>query len=657
MYIQPLNLFNRIKPRFEPINTTQNVSFTALDIDKVEINETQKPKELTSLDFETAIKYSGTHCPCCGGKMLSKEDFIDIICSVHKIKSAKDLVKIIRNNQEYIPEIYRQILTDIDNTPNLEKITANKLVFELCKNAYNEKKQAVTDAKTYLRYIAENSPENKREKALEIVESIKDNENYSNYKRKINYFASYLNFSQTEYHMIRSDLLKNFLLKDMYFHMFLMKNNSNVPQTEISKMFLASLFRNSLATVQDISSYSNYKLNPNNRVITCTSCSNNQGKNVFWPNKDPDELKKFMAQYLKDIAQLIGEEKIEYNKYYLKNFCNAVQKLSRGKIAFSDEDAAFYHNIITMLARHEEFLPIKQTKVDVPCADCGNIMLPHDVRETIKKEMNTCQTPQDYVQILKKYHKYIGKYSRSITEIFIKLAESSPELTNEEFVEKYKQKVYKHCQNSVEEALQKFLDKRSYYVAINELEKVRLMDDIYENITDYYRSGEFSDFKYTNLYNECINRVNYGNRPFNIGIFELLKDLKTIDYKYLMAYKFEKLPNNPKDDLYAIIYSLFNMDLATADHLVAHSKGGSRDIYNLIGLCKGCNHMKGVKNVTIWFDHHKSVRYNLPKQLQVIDAMAYRKELPDYQDWAKHIAQLMFEFTDGYFDIREDFED
>ena len=68
--------------------------------------------------------------------------------------------------------------------------------------------------------------------------------------------------------------------------------------------------------------------------------------------------------------------------------------------------------------------------------------------------------------------------------------------------------------------------------------------------------------------------------------------------------------------------------MATADHLVPLSSGGKASKDNLIGLCKSCNSIvKSRKNVHSWYVQNYNVRYNLLKQMKVIDNMANSDEI------------------------------
>ena len=84
-------------------------------------------------------------------------------------------------------------------------------------------------------------------------------------------------------------------------------------------------------------------------------------------------------------------------------------------------------------------------------------------------------------------------------------------------------------------------------------------------------------------------------------------------------------------------------------------KGGEGDKYNLIGLCKSCNRTKSKKNVYNWYLENKHLEPNLKKQLRIVDKMAKSGQIEGYDDWAKTIAQKVYEQTYGKLDLREDF--
>jgi len=49
-----------------------------------------------------------------------------------------------------------------------------------------------------------------------------------------------------------------------------------------------------------------------------------------------------------------------------------------------------------------------------------------------------------------------------------------------------------------------------------------------------------------------------------------------------------------------LVWSGNGSNLATIDHIVPKSRGGTRRLTNLLIVCQGCNHERGNKKLSIW---------------------------------------------------------
>ena len=76
-----------------------------------------------------------------------------------------------------------------------------------------------------------------------------------------------------------------------------------------------------------------------------------------------------------------GPENFENNKSYIHYLVNFLERISKQNISFDSREVGSLLKVGRIASRHQEFVPIVQTKVDVPCAGCGSTMLPHDIKE------------------------------------------------------------------------------------------------------------------------------------------------------------------------------------------------------------------------------------------------------------------------------------
>ncbi len=336
--------------------------------------------------------------------------------------------------------------------------------------------------------------------------------------------------------------------------------------------------------------------------------------------------------------------------------CFGSNVLSQDKFYFSEEDVLRLINVRWMASIHDNFEPISQVKVDIPCAECGAVMLPHAIRHEINDDLFLCSTPYDYAQVLKKYDKYVGSYAKQLEEIFLNIVENEPSIPKEEFVKLFRMKVGRACSTGAYRALNKFYAEREYCEKNRSPEELALFDLIYNRVKGFMNSGAFDDFSISDLYSSCFFDIDFRDVTFNKTLCVFVDDLRRIAYKYSLIRFFENRDINDKDEVHSIVFNMFKSNVATADHLVAASKGGENSKENLVGLCKGCNNLKNKKSVASWYTQNFLVRVNFLKQLQVIDEMAKSGMLPGYENWARDVARRIYTLTYGRFDLRSNFE-
>ncbi len=604
--------------------------------------------------LEQAQGHSGIHCPNCGVTMLSKHDYDCIVKKAMDVTNAEQLVNIIRNNKKFIPPRFSYILEDIDNLQSLEQMSIPQFRDAMREISNYKKRQVTNDVRDYLRVYAQNFDAEKRKKALKNVDKIQSKQIYQVQKDLVVNFVKDLNLNPEETNLVFAHTLKPLFDANGYCLLFNYSKIMKIPQDYYGVFIVQRLFSSSISQITPISKYPVHKNLSNNNVLICQNCYQSQSKNVFWRTNNYAELKDNIKAYLTDISYLMGTGKMETSRDYLKAFSSISSKLSKQQIVFTPSEIKGIQNMQRAVNRHELFIPIEQTQVDIPCAECGSVMLPHTKRKEIEKELKKCSTPYEYSQVLEKNMKYVGKNYRVLANIFLDIVKDNPKISNEKFVKEFLKIEAHYSDKAVENALRTFLSNRSY-VADNYSSKcLEIYDTFATRLLEYVLHGKFKDYDVFALYKTCLKDLDMKNYPVK-PIYILMRNLKTISYKHLCAKFDNKYDFNDKDPIYTILFHLFKYNVATADHLTPEVKGGEGDKYNLIGLCKSCNRTKSKKNVLNWYIENKHLAQNLKKQLIVVDDMAKSGKVEGYDDWAKTIAQKVYEQTYGELDLREDF--
>ena len=616
------------------------------------------------VNLENGLNISGIHCPSCGVKMLSPDDYEKLIARAGKIKRVDELVELLNDYKRYIPTYMRGIIKDTLS----EKDYSDLGVFEFHKlkgyQAYNKRRNRIKESKNFLKEYSKNFPLEKQKIIEKTIENINTNDNYKTYKDKIITLSNDLNLDRNEKAYLSNKILRNVATSELYYNIFYLghpnelgvSSLSELPAGYIAQSLIKNIFLNVTSHISYVDKHPSYIDNPNNSILLCRSCNvQNKEKMMFWKTYSLPYAKDNIKMYLGDIAKLMGQGEIDKSDDYIRYVCYVSDVASGHKVHFDNQEILGLRSVLFLSGRHDAFEPIEQSKVDIPCACCGSIMLPHSVRLEIEDDMKKCSTPLEYAQVIKKYEKYIGKYTKDSARIFLEIIEKNPNISEEQFLQKFKKKMDNYLSVGTRLAIDKYMNKRSYYASNASKDILEMFDITAKRVKDYVNSGKFKDYEYTKMYQECFGDL-YISNTGQKALYVLCTDLKEVAYKYGLIKEIET-DSLDKDKIYSIVFKLFKFDVATADHLVAASKEGHKSSDNLIGLCKGCNSIvKANKSVHSWFSQNYYVRFNLRKQLHTINNMAKEGLIDGYDDWAKNMADKMYELTGHKYDIRDEFK-
>ena len=628
---------------------------SVLPSDRVDISFGSKDyTNVKPINLEQANNISGIHCPGCGIKMLSQNEFDNLMKRAENIHSTEEFVELLKEYRKFIPTNMRKILSNTDNPEEYKNKSIKEYCIEHRSEAFIRKRERIHRAKDYLIEYAKNIEEDKRNDFLEKVQELTSKDSYYEYKNKILYLTENYNIPQKEQHSLKKRALKDVATSSNYFIIFSIKNFNEISDNDVAKILVRRIFSHSVSNEVPMHKYSEYIDHPHNKVLLCKNCMSNSSKYIFWKSDTNPKLKDNIFKYLSDLAKLMGENKIENNKGYINTFCHVTNLVSSGKINFNDADLAHLYNLHRLVKRHEEFAPIVQTKVDIPCAQCGSVMLPHAIRSNIEEELSDCCCPKEYAQVLEKYYKYIGNYSKDFAEEFLKIINNNTEISNEEFIQIFQRKADKILRYDIAEAMKKYSEAKDYIYKNRSEKDIETYNKVNIIVNDYLKKGGLEDYNYIKFFKKCFSDLDLRYTPKNIIV--LISDIHRVCYKASLVAINNSYNIDDNDALYTILFNLFKSDVATADHLIALMKGGDCSKDNLIGLCKGCNSLKSNKSVKSWYTQDIDVRKNFLPQLMVIDKMAKKGEITGFDDWAKHISQTMYEKTDKAFDLRKYFD-
>lgn len=614
-----------------------------------------------SLDLSPAAHSHGIHCPACGVEMLPEEEFDKLVEKSKSVYTTKALVSLIKAHKHSIPANMQKILAHTDSEKDLSK-SIHEFFAEHAIEAKYEKQHAFQNSKDYLVDISQTFPSALKNDVDNIVESVTEDETYQSYRGKI----IDLILSPDIENFVKDDIMHRSLAEvratSSYNAVFNIPDSETLAPNELATQIVTNLFKYSVMKPAKIQTSDKYINNKNNDIFLCSRCERSKKKNMYMDFNCLDNIeltKDNIKMYLLDISRLMGNGVLEYNPYYINNFCFVSNKLSKGVLTYDKTEIDRLKKAALIISRHDSFAPIEQDSIIIPCACCGSGMLPHSKRREIRLDLMDANKPIQYANVLKKYEDYVGMYTRDLVDDIYELVEEKPQISNHEFAKIIAKKADIRSGEQTKEVVA-FFDKHKNFLlrSLGNKQKQYLID-FDKRLKDYLAQGGFDDYNYTNLFNALIGNTNlpFDSTVATKPIYVLLEDLKRVAYMNSLAKINEYSDQIDKDPAYTIVYNIFKADVATGDHFIAAYNGGEGDKENLIGLCKACNFLKGRKSAATWFSQNHTVRQNFHKQLLVVDQMSQDGLIEGYEGWAKRRAEQLYELSNGLYDKRDLFED
>lgn len=598
-----------------------------------------------------AMDSSEVHCPVCNVKMLSEKDYNLLVDRAGEVNSTLEFMNLLREYKDYIPQNMREILNSPDDIP------LNDLLIMNGRNACHKHEDNIKEAVDFFTDYAKNLPSEKRELVLKTMETIKPRESNFHFREKMIPLILSLGITNEENYKISKNIFPKISLSNDFWSVFKIKDSDKLPVNELSKELIRRIFKNSTLTKRNITVLKGTEENNNNEILLCNGCNRRSSAKTFLPlgALENDSLKDSLRTYIQDISFISGSNNRETNIPYIKMLCNFISNISQQKIKFENHEIHDMKSVNYSAARHEIFAPINQTKVDLNCADCGTVMMPHEVKTLLLKDLANASELKDYSAIIHKYEKYIGPYSHFIADTFLEIAQKNPDLSEDDFIELLQKKVDKYSLNEVKKTLYLFRRERSYILENKSLEDLNKVDKIFKRMCNYVKSGQFDDFQYTKMFDAVFYDIDINNNSLT-PVYTACSNFRKIGYINALAKPNYYDTLHDKNKFHTIVFNIFKPDFATADHLLPRSKNGSYTKENLIGLCKACNSVnKGQKHTLSWLNKSPRVKYNLTTQLIAVDGMSKRGEIEGYEGWAKSIADTMYVLTKGKYDVRDKF--
>lgn len=613
-----------------------------------------------SVDLTPALEIGDITCPACGVTTLSETKYNILVDEASKIDEPADLVKFFKNNIDNVPHHMRDtLLKNSDIFLKEENLTIFDYFANSKQNAFGKRYDSLIEIKNFLFDYSKTLEDGELKSEVEkVFNEINTTGGHQEFKDIFFPLVNRPDFDKDVKDYLVLNLYRELRANSLNFGVYNIPDFKTLPPSQLAKLWTAKIFSNSLIKHNKVHSYNlNHEIT-NNSVLECNSCMRKAHPKVFMDFRtveSPEVAKFFIQSYLANIAKLMGEGKITSNNLYFNNFTFYVNKLSKGAIEFSQADINRLLSLRTISLRREEFAPIEQSAVDIPCACCGSTLLPHSRRLDIQLKLIQAENLSDYVKVLEDNDKYIGTFAKDFKDIFISIYKENPNISQEDFLKEFSVRAEDSLQQGVYQALFNFNEGIKYIENNGTEEQLATVNLVQNRLSNYISSGFFDNYNYSNLLRTVFFGIDLDSPNCTKVIYMLLNDLKTVAYRSSLIMPNDKYDNADKNPVFTLLFNMFKSNVATGDLLVAAKKGGRASKDNQVGLCKGCNNLKSNKSVEAWYTQVLSVRKNFRTQLHVINEMAKEGLLHGYDDWAKGIAETMYEQTRGRYDLRDEF--
>lgn len=603
----------------------------------------------------------GVHCPCCGIKMLNKNELNEILKQAETIETREDFLKILNDNYDSISNNLKSTVKFFNKVlESKPDITTTELI-AMSKTGANKNIENVLNSQIeYLEECTNSDISNKDKQLLqECIDKLLEMQNswqrgncIPNHKEILR--STVLEMESPEKYKIYTKLKSSY--GKAYEKRSVLSNlDANGKSQEYN--VIANIFEHSLPHLdkinKNIESDSLY-----NKILLCNTCSRNKDKTIMKMVTEPDEthLKNYNL-YLEDIASKVINNEIDINPNYVLQLHARMKRISKGSLHI--EDAPSIHNIRkqNFLRRNKDVEFDLTEKEGIPCVGCGKDTITHKQKIQLFEQISNSSTKLELVQILKDNENIIRNRYKSIVNDFISFVEENPDITDEELIEKLKDASSKRIKKRLVKStkyVQNIIDYKPLTIHDRKLAKeyIKTVNEKFLTNPD----GEiFCWYDFDKLLNLTINEMEYKGKKFLFNNIKYnIKDAFSAEHT---IYPINAVVERYNSSVKVIVQNIIKESVATKDHVIAKFKAGSDENKNIVVLCKSCNQFKGSMGFYNWLMRNKNAENYFPKYFSVISEKIKNGEIePEYKEYLKELQMHLYEISQGKFDVEYSYD-
>lgn len=606
-------------------------------------------------EFDNELKkLNGVRCARCNQKMLSEEKYNSLLESISQVKNGKELEKILTENKQYLNDNNSIILKDLQNINSeypdadiktvLQKIyeDAPKIYADTCRNNINL--ITLVTEKLFM------SDKNKNEylKAVDALKIHKDFQPYELYKFNEIMTATLRNTDYPRKEKLYRKVMLHQSRAYNYYKNISTKHLSDTRPDKGLRTLGKALFRRSVSELRNVANYQDIN-DPANKILICRDCDNKTQTNsrYYKTSDNPAVLKDNLTQYLQDINGAINNNELHTNSSYINSLIKNIQNISNKKISLNGNDWSF-------LEYKKNFTDLPFENIEgLPCPKCNAIMLTHEQREKIFKQINESSSIKELSDIIKQHKENFPPMTKILAENFRDNFIRDPYITEtlmKRKISAYVKKLCHHEINTFIRAASKKLGDPSY----SETEKNKLaklantLKDYDKNTQLFYNSTRLKDILLTAMEIKDEDRFRLSERAE-----ELMAKIEILQGPVYHSKQISEKENYSWSKVFT--ERIFRKSVFTKDHFIARNNGGTDDLNNKIGLHRECNQLKGRQSPSTWLRKNPEIEDYMANYLRKINEYSINGEINDCENYAKDIANKIFYLCGGRDKLRKEF--
>ena len=608
-------------------DSTNTTILPAFYYQPVSFSGKEEKKEALVNDLK-ALK--NLHCPYCGTKMFSSDEFQAAQDNVEKITTVNDLFKYLDKYEEYINPRFKNIVAEVKRAGYANYSRTPDDVLTVCKTNMQQKTEAVYKSMLVnLDDIINNGNLDEHDKT--ILSDFRDEAaTINDYVPKrvgiYREFSKTLKNSVSEMYSREKNQIYQRLNSPVR-DAFVDENLFSQPygeETSLTKIFLRNLLRYSRSDIHNVSEKAPDGID--NIMLSCKHCYVT-GKGLH--SKDLKRQNYYNHIYELCGAALAGD--LHENRSYPILLQNNVIKNYNNRFVPDNFQPDLRALLKTTGIKPPKYVTFPLT--DVPgicCASCGQKTITHDQKAKIFTEINDAETMPDLLGVLHKYHDVIKpKYNILIQEFENNLHRHSFD-TESNMVKLLKVFVYKNLQDTLTENMRKVEDiTDNYNLQPSESAAVRKFISKANAISlNMNPDTVFPLDDYHDILSELVGKLSRNARR---EIWEACYQNIVEDYsRQIVLIPPESLSYKGKSDLKVMAEYIFTHSQATVDHLDpkykynAERKNNNRKGFpenknqNLVVMCKDCNNSKSSTELRRWVQKHPEMIRNMEKYIMQV---------------------------------------